>query len=119
MELSDLLKFSYEIDLSSVDDQTLSDWNELQVLAKELAKTDELTKDFIQINEAFAAGKQPEEIDFGFYDTTAMEANASCESICYGYYNLSIGKLHRDMHVDSLNCIGVTILGMLGGLGFH
>jgi len=115
MELSDLLKISYEIDLSSVDEQTLSDWNELQILAKELAKTDELTKDFIRINEAFAAGKQPEEIDFDFYGTTAMEANASCEGICYGYYNSAMGKLHRDMYVGNLECIGVSLLGFLGG----
>jgi len=81
MELSGLLKIPYEIDLSSVDEQTLSDWNELQVLAKELAETDELTKEFIRINEAFVAGKQPEEIDFGFCGTTGtMEAHV-CEGI--------------------------------------
>ena len=115
MEPEELFKIPYDIDLSSVDEQTLEEWAELQGLAKELAKSDELTKELIRINDAFAAGKQPEDIDFGFHGTNAGEVNGSCEEVCYQQHDLAWGKLHRDMHIGNLGCGGAGLLGLLGG----
>ncbi|MDE2645248.1 MAG: hypothetical protein OXI05_05355, partial [Bacteroidota bacterium] len=43
MEPSELFKLPYDIELSSVDEQTLEEWEELQELAEKLAQSNDLT----------------------------------------------------------------------------
>ena len=66
------------------------------------------------MNKAFAAGKQPEDIDFGFYRKDAGEVH-TCEDVCWQHYDLGWGKLHRDMYIGHLACVGTGLLGLLGG----
>lgn len=111
MEVSELP----EIDSNLSSGEALEDWKELQGLIQELGRYDGAVRNVIRLNESFAAGMLPEDIEFGFYGSELRKTNGSCEDQCYAHANRQMANLYRSHWIASAECGGYASLATIFG----